>query len=457
MIVLVVGNSIFDTINEGMRKTFVENYSGDFFVHQENQAPVSLFGAFTGGGANQSMPELEGHDELKAFLKKHEDVEKVSSQAIGYSLINYKDKAMSFTMLWGVDPEEYKSMFPQNMEILQGSYFEGDNPQLLLSSNAVERLEEDMDIEVEAGKDIKLTGFNNVSGMKIRQLPVKGVFEFKQDDLTLDMVSLIDIDTLRVLNGMTLYDAETILTEEEKNDLAEFSEESLFADSGIIEESEESETSIDYNTILGETSAGQQSIEINSSAWHFILVKLKDPGAMGAVRNDTAAFAKEKGYDIQFADWQQGAGTSALFALAIQSTFTLVVIIVAIVAIIIMMNTLVISITERTGEIGTIRAIGGEKGFVFKMVLLETLSISVLFGLIGTLIGSAIIAGLHAAGIETDIGYIQALFGGEVFRPQLSLDAVIMSFVIIMVVGLLSCLYPVWVALKVQPVSAMRE
>ena len=54
------------------------------------------------------------------------------------------------------------------------------------------------------------------------------------------------------------------------------------------------------------------------------------------------------------------------------------------VAVIIMMNTLVISVIERTGEIGTMRALGARKGFVWKMFLVETLTIAVVFGLIGT-------------------------------------------------------------------------
>ena len=38
------------------------------------------------------------------------------------------------------------------------------------------------------------------------------------------------------------------------------------------------------------------------------------------------------------------------------------------------MNTLIISIVERTGEIGTMRALGGEKSFIRGLFLAETLS-----------------------------------------------------------------------------------
>ncbi len=64
----------------------------------------------------------------------------------------------------------------------------------------------------------------------------------------------------------------------------------------------------------------------------------------------------------------------------IRIVFSVAILIVAIVAIIIIMNTLVISVIERTGEIGTMRALGAQKPFVWLMFLVETLTVTIVFG-----------------------------------------------------------------------------
>src|SRR6202023_3147459 len=50
-----------------------------------------------------------------------------------------------------------------------------------------------------------------------------------------------------------------------------------------------------------------------------------------------------------------------------------------------MMNTMVMSIHERTREIGTLRAVGWRKGRVMRMILMEALLLSLVGALVGTL------------------------------------------------------------------------
>ncbi len=99
--------------------------------------------------------------------------------------------------------------------------------------------------------------------------------------------------------------------------------------------------------------------------------------------------------------------------------FTLAVIIIAIVAMIIIMNTLVVSISERTAEIGTMRALGAQKSFVWRMLLAETLAISVLFGALGAAVGSAVVGILNVQGIQASSNpMLQAIAGSSTLRPD---------------------------------------
>jgi putative ABC transport system permease protein len=141
----------------------------------------------------------------------------------------------------------------------------------------------------------------------------------------------------------------------------------------------------------------------------------------------------------------------------IKSVFNAVVLIIAVVAVIIIMNTLVISVTERMGEIGTMRAIGAQKGFVRKMVMLETLLLSGIAGTFGVLLGALILFILNRVGLEASNMFFEIIYGGPVLRPELSLSSVLTSFVVIIAVGTVSSVYPARIVMKTSPLKAMES
>ena len=155
-------------------------------------------------------------------------------------------------------------------------------------------------------------------------------------------------------------------------------------------------------------------------------------------------------------DWRAAAGWFSRLATVMQMVFNGTVVVIAAVAVIIIMNTLVISVIERTSEIGTMRALGAHKRFVRRMFVVETLSISWLFGIAGIVLGAALVALLGWTGIRAGNDFLKILFGGEVLEPALSPFSVVLSLVIMTAIGLLASIYPVMVALRVQPVRAMQ-
>ena len=100
--------------------------------------------------------------------------------------------------------------------------------------------------------------------------------------------------------------------------------------------------------------------------------------------------------------------------------FYVAVLIVAIVAVIIIMNTLVISVIERTGEIGTMRALGAQKPFVWLMFLVETLTITVVFGMIGIALATGVVGVVNLIRIPAGNFFTQILFGGKVLQMAVS-------------------------------------
>ncbi|MEK7396420.1 MAG: FtsX-like permease family protein, partial [Candidatus Poribacteria bacterium] len=124
------------------------------------------------------------------------------------------------------------------------------------------------------------------------------------------------------------------------------------------------------------------------------------------------------------------------------------------VALIGVMNTILMSVFERTQEIGIMKAIGASKFDIFRFIWLETIIICALGGVFGTLI--AVFGG---KGIEKLIRVVMSRAGyvpaGEIisFTPQI----IITCFIGAIVLGILSGIWPAYRAAKMRPIEAIRS
>ncbi|MDD3395321.1 MAG: ABC transporter permease [Anaerotignum sp.] len=105
------------------------------------------------------------------------------------------------------------------------------------------------------------------------------------------------------------------------------------------------------------------------------------------------------------------------------------------------MNIMLVSVTERTREIGIRKALGARTGDIMIQFLIEAAAISAAGGLIGTLLGISVVA---IGGIIVGVGVV--------VKPSVVLIAVAFSAM----VGLGFGLYPAKKAAKKDPVEALR-
>jgi len=110
-----------------------------------------------------------------------------------------------------------------------------------------------------------------------------------------------------------------------------------------------------------------------------------------------------------------------------------------------MMNAQLMSVMERTREIGTLRALGWSNFRVLWMILLESLFVCFLGGLLGTLIGYFLL---------TTLSNSTVFFG--VTSSALSSGILLQAFIVVLVLGLVGGLYPAWRAGRMLPVEALR-
>ena len=107
------------------------------------------------------------------------------------------------------------------------------------------------------------------------------------------------------------------------------------------------------------------------------------------------------------------------------------------------MNIMLVSVTERTREIGLRKALGARRMNILLQFLVEALMVSVLAGLIG--IGVGIGASQAMARVQTYL------------TPQVQPLAILTAFGVSVLVGVVFGLYPAWRASRLIPVAALRH
>jgi hypothetical protein len=111
-------------------------------------------------------------------------------------------------------------------------------------------------------------------------------------------------------------------------------------------------------------------------------------------------------------------------------------------------NAMLMSVTERFREIGTMKCLGADNGTVVKLFLIESALLGVVGSAIGVATGQLIVL---AAGL--------AQFGRHAVA-HLPLDAVAVVIGLSLLAGIVLCLigagYPALVASRMQPVEALR-
>lgn len=282
---------------------------------------------------------------------------------------------------------------------------------------------------------------------------------------------------MTILDLMTWRDLYGHLTKEKAAEIAELkksvgaqelsredAEAALFGSADAVSEVESKATRIEEPKLDDRVAAKelfartytQEEIDGGVALNAAVILEKASNGDIRRAVKDVQAAVKDLGVPMKVVDWQQAAGMVGQTVTLFRVVLYLVVGIIFAVALIIINNAMVMATLQRVKEIGTMRAIGAQRRFVLTMLLVETMTIGLVFGLGGAAVGALVVAAVRGAGgIPATSDMLNFLFAGPALLPTLGVGSVVTSLVIVVLVSVLSGFYPALLAMRVTPVEAM--
>ncbi len=455
---LVVGNAVLAASTDALYRTYGRLVAGDLGIQAASEGNFTVF------GSDQLLvgdflipPTISEYSELRSAVQ---DIPAVHAQAglvTAVARVQIDNRTLNRT-LFGVNFDEYRRLFP-DLELIAGDFPAPGEPGMVVQDGwgAGTGSSDGM-----LGEPALLASARDNS-FSLREVPVTGVFRYPVEDELLDTVVLVDADTARAMNGYLYGAVESVeLSDDERNAL-EDDVDALFgsppAGSGGAEEA----GTVDIGALFGggepdsDAGAANSAGTVDTGAWNFLLLSLRDSERRGEVedRLEEAGFTVDGGYRIR--EWWHTVGGNALILRYLQLIFNAGVVFVAVGAGAIAANALVLSVLERTSEIGTFRALGATRLRIAAMITTETFIIVTGAAAIGLFLGVSGVNFLNDAGFTVSNQYIRILFGGGAVRGLVDGELIRNHVIAAMVLTAFALFYPLKRALWINPREAIES
>jgi putative ABC transport system permease protein len=458
------GNAVLESAIGGIQHTFSDNFTADISISQKSEQSFSLFGPDVPVIGNyESEPLLVNPSkagDLVGGLTGIGGMAYVLSSPVLVEAGGARDGALGL----GVIGNEYFSLFRGPQFISGAPPAAGSAGWAVITEEWARKIAAAQGREPVPGDTLQFSLFRNQT-FTIRTATLSGIIRYQPTNDSLASVVIMDCRILRALCG---YSQASQQAPTQPGPAASSGGggdvDSLFSGQASANgQTRQSTAPVSINELEKlMAQAGQAAPAIDTSPlghdgdWNFILIR----AAKGADKSRLAATARsalsDTGYTVQVRDWRGTAGAVALYVYFMQIVLYVGLLMLGGIVLILTINSLVMSVFERTAEIGTMRAIGAQRKFILGLFAVETSSLTILAGAAGIFFGSLAVLLLSRAPIHFKNQILILLFGGTSLQPGISGANVAVSIAASVVLGALAWVYPVRLALRIQPVRAIH-
>ncbi len=457
---IIFGTTFSSSAHRVSKSSIIENFTGDFIIYaaksKEKPSPFAF---------QTPLPNIPNVPAIESYLDSLPEVAAYAPYAQNYAILQVERNGKKIELpfiFYAVDPPGYHRVFSNEM-MTQGSFFglgggratdanpggesnpgaEGapmvENPShgVLISEYQNRQYQKNYGVTLKVGDKLTVLGITQ-GGVNAASSKVVGIFEPKYYKNVFNYINFLDIGTYSNLYNFTGVQALPASLDESLN-AASTDDAGIF---GLA--SDNTLSSIDLNTLKSQALSG----------YTMIAVKVKDHQKTSEVMK---LVEQKADLGIKVSGWQEASGYFAQIASGLQTFVYVATALIFLIVAFIFMNTLIINITERTDEIGTMRAMGAERSFVRRLFLSETLILNLTASLAAMAAALVVILLVGAHGIPLPDTFSQFLIGGGNLPLELQLGPFVQSIIVTVVVSILATLYPVRVATAITPLEAMNK
>jgi putative ABC transport system permease protein len=461
-----LGNAVLESSIGGIQRTFSDNFTADLSINAHSDQSFSLFGP--------DIPVIGDYESTPLIVNARD----VGARAAGVRGVVATAYVFSSPVLLegggvrspglgiGAIGDEYFSLFQAPQFTLGAPPAPGSSGWAVITEEWASEIAASQGHPLVPGDVLKLSLFRSQT-FTIREARLVGVIRYQPRNAALKHVIIADGRILRALCGYSQTDAPDasaagLSSQGQSSDL-----DSLFSGSangtGATVDQAQGSTPIsmdELKNLLNEAHrAGTRSAESalgHDGPWHFILVRTMPGESRSRIAGELRRDFEAAGLAVQVRDWRGTAGGVATYVFLMQIVLYVGIFMLAGIVLILTMNSLVMSVFERTAEIGTMRAIGAQRNFVQKLFIVETCTMTIASGIGGVLLGLLAVGLLDRAPLQFRNQILVLLFGGSSLHPGISIWNILLSVCAAFVLGLIAWVYPVRLALRIQPVRAIH-
>lgn len=443
---LIVANAVFDSTEKGVESSFVQSFTGDFIIRPISDVPLSLFGDETPvTGELTEIERLSPYEDILQVLSENPAIKKFTPQITGISLLEFGDYREPMS-IFGVNADAY-------LDIMSGVTVEEGKPYKMGDKGIMISRQQQELLGAAVGDTIQFTIVDGVS-FRIRAVPVTGIYSYQNYNTIFDRFVLINPETVRDIMDITDTVSSGIEIDESKTNLldGDLNFDDLFFTSdeegAVFEDSQDS--LLETEEVIVENPVS------DSTTWHFLICDVKDSEDVASVMRSLNRTFKKNGWPVEAVNWRHAAGSTALYLYWMRIIFNIGILIIVAAGFIMVNNTLVVSVLNRSREIGTMRALGATRSFVALNCMIENLILAFISGFCGCLLGVVVTRAITKAEITFTNDFLIQLFGGEALVTAVTASNMLWIMFLMFCLGILGWIYPVITTLKVQPIEAIQ-